>query len=583
MSTETSADQTETTQPKQGMMGKMKMKVKKTLNKLKGKKNKKNKKQIDDTQPKDDTSHQAPLADTGHEQEGASKQGKEPVLADAAQSQRHDPLDSRKVDDQTGQGQNQHDLMGKHDGIDGPYSQEKHPVLESPSRQHDVPSQSSGDTLGDRQDPNRQEGSAKHDVLDGVARPQYDPYQKKHAVLEGKHDMHVPVASQDVPVASQDVPVASQRDSQMSGDHEKLQRDLEEQKVELEREKAEKLKLLQEKEVFQHATTNLLQVKGQLVGDMLQLQMDMDKLQTDKMQMEAEKIKREQKQIELQQERAQLQMDKDKLIKEKKILEQPGVVGKLTEKVKTAFGAGQTADQSEQAAEIAELDRTVLGSETRTEKPGMLAQISNKVKGVLGGSSTGPTPAELDAYEASLVKSGLRTDAETHPEVEQQGMLTQLTQKVRGAFGGTGAADTIPTTGTEQGVLSKISTKMSQLVFGTDSAETTSTAPTIVSTDHGIDHTKCSRSLDNIHPTRIDMDIADNRSALPLADMPLTDVPLTGQRTDIPLAERTDIPLAETQGRSKKSPKKSPKKVGRRASKKNISRAKAKTDIPQSS
>jgi len=363
-------------------------------------------------------------------------------------------------------------------------------------------------------------------------------------------------------------------------DHEKIEREFEEQKAELEKEKAEKLKLLQEKEVFQHATTNLLQVKGQLVGDMLQLQMDMDKLQMDKMQLEEERVKREQKQIELQQERAQLQMDKDKLMKEKRILEQPGTLGKLTESVKTAFVG------TPEKAEIDEIDRTVLGSETPIESKGMLTQITDKVKGVLGtgGSSTGPSPSELEAYEAGLIKAGLRADDETHlqPEVEQKGMFATLTEKVKEAF--TPAVAHAPE---QQGVLSKIS----QMVFGTDSGTTTTSAPVAAAADahaeatsasnpHGLDHTLCSRSLDSIHPTKIDVDIEDNKSAIPLAQAAQT-TPQTQQMDVTPSTQQTDIPIQKTTAKTRtqgRSPKKSPKKVGRRASKKNVYKAKAKTE-----
>jgi len=604
------------------MIGKVKTKVKKTLNKLKGKKNKKNrnKKPITD-EAQDQTNlagkehpHSEEFARESifHQKKGSQDHDtvdlsqpkkKEPVLQDAAHHQRHDPIDghherheepTKQVDDGHHervaelQGKNKHEPMNKHDGIDGPYSQDNHPVLESPSRQHDVPDAGSKHEglEGDRhRDLSSQRATTapdglKHEVLEGTPQVQ-DPYQKKHAVLAGKHELHpsqtrdvaAPLTSQD---GSHDAPVASQQDSHMA-DHEKIERELEEQKAELEKEKAEKLKLLQEKEVFQHATTNLLQVKGQLVGDMLQLQMDMDKLQMDKMQLEEERVKREQKQIELQQERAQLQMDKDKLMKEKRILEQPGTVGKLTERVKTAFVG------TPEKAEIDEIDRTVLGSETPIESKGMLTQITDKMKGVLGtgSSSTGPSPQELGAYEAGLIKAGLRTDDETQlqPEVEQKGMFATLTEKVKEAF--------TPVVAPEQGVLSKIS----QMVFGTDSGTTTTSAPVAAAADahaeataaanpHGLDHTLCSRSLDSIHPTKIDVDIEDNKSAIPLAQAAQT-TPQTQQMDVTPQTQQTDIPIQKTTAKTKtqgRSPKKSPKKVGRRASKKNVSKAKAKTE-----
>jgi hypothetical protein len=309
----------------------------------------------------------------------------------------------------------------------------------------------------------------------------------------------------------------------------------------------------------------------------LQLQMDMDKVQMEKMQLEAERVKREQQQIELQQERAQLQMDKDKLLKEKRILEQPGVVQKLTGavtgKVKTVFGAPGAAEISEQAAENAEIDRTVLGLEKPVESKGMISQITDRVKSMMPvtSSSTGPTPAELSAYEAGLVKSGLRTDDETYlqPEVEQKGMLASLTDKVKGVLPasiiGTGTStSTVPSE--QQGVLSKIS----QLVFGTDSS--VSSASSGASTVDGVDHTLCTQGLESVKPSKIDMDIADNREAVPLAQpIPKADQTSNG----IP---QQSVSKAKSIGRS---PKKSPKKVGRRASKKNVYRAKAKTDIPQ--
>jgi len=526
------------------------------------------------------------------------------VLQDAAHYQRHDPIDghheepTKQVDDGHHervaelQGKNIHEPMNKHDGIDGPYSQDNHPVLESPSRQHDVPEVGSKHEglEGDRHRDLSSQGATtadglKHEVLEGTPQVQ-DPYQKKHAVLAGKHELHpsqtndvarccAPLTSQD---GSHDAPVASQQDSHLA-DQEKI----EEQKAELEKEKAEKLKLLQEKEVFQHATTNLLQVKGQLVGDMLQLQMDMDKLQMDKMQLEEERGKREQKQIELQQERAQLQMDKDKLMKEKRILEQPGPLGKLTESVKTAFVG------TPEKAEIDEIDRTVLGSEAPIESKGMLTQITDKMKGVLGTgtTSTGPSPQEIAAYEAGLIKAGLRTDDETHlqPEVEQKGMFATLTEKVKEAF--TPADPKVAHAPEQQGVLSKIS----QMVFGTDSGTTTTSAPVAAAADahaeattaanpHGLDHTLCSRSLDSIHPTKIDVDIEDNKSAIPLAQAAQT-TPQTQQMDVTPQAQQTDIPIQKTTTKTKtqgRSPKKSPKRVGRRASKKNVYKAKAKTE-----
>jgi len=312
--------------------------------------------------------------------------------------------------------------------------------------------------------------------------------------------------------------------------------------------------------------------------------------------MEQERVKREQQQIELQQERAQLQMDKDKLLKEKRILEQPGVVQKLTGAVtgtvKGVFGAPESAEISEQAAENEMIDRTVVGLEKPVETKGMISQITDKVKSMMPSSSTGPTPAELSAYEAGLVQSGLRTDDETYlqPEVEQKGMLASFTDKVKGVLPasmipasiiGTGTGTSTSTVPSEQqGMLSKIS----QLVFGTDSSLTS--ASSSASTVDGVDHSLCTRGLESAQPSKIDMDIADNREAVPLAQPISQPISQTDQRSDIaPQADQTstaipqqNISKAKSVGRS---PKKSPKKVGRRASKKNVYRAKAKTDIPQ--
>jgi len=242
--------------------------------------------------------------------------------------------------------------------------------------------------------------------------------------------------------------------------------------------------------------------------------------------------------------------------------------------VKTAFVG------TPEKAEIDEIDRTVLGSETPIESKGMLTQITDKMKGVLGtgNSSTGPSPSELAAYEEGLIKAGLRADDETHlqPEVEQKGMFATLTEKVKEAFAPTDPK--VAHAPEQQGVLSKIS----QMVFGTDSGTTTTSAPVTAAADahaeatsasnpHGLDHTLCSRSLDSIHPTKIDVDIEDNKSAIPLAQAAQT-TPQT-QQTDVPIQKTTA--KTKTQGRS---PKKSPKKVGRRASKKNVYKAKAKTE-----
>jgi len=242
------------------------------------------------------------------------------------------------------------------------------------------------------------------------------------------------------------------------------------------------------------------------------------------------------------------------------------VVGKAISKVKTAV-VGPAVPES---AENAEIDRTVLGGETHPESKGMITQISDKVKGILpAGSTMGPSAQELDSYEAGLIKAGLRTEDETHlhPEVEQKGMLASLTEKVTRVF--SGPAETVP--GAEQpGVLSKIS----QLVFGTDSSTASTTTPSLVDSStttplvdsQGIDHTLCSRSFDSVHPTKIGMDIADNRSAVPLA----------GQDS---IAQQTDVPVTQAKSRNTgRSPKKSPKKMGRRASKKNVYRVKSKSD-----
>jgi hypothetical protein len=560
----------------------MKSKVKRTLNKLKpGKKNKnknKNKKTVNETEPHDTTTHQADLPKDQHQGDSSKK----PVLSDAAHMQKHDPF--RSGQDTTQHHEKLDPVKNKHDGIDGAYSQDSQPVLESPSRQHDIPFEGSRDSLA---------SGRKQEILQGAAQLP-DPYQKKHAVLAGIHDVpskrdsSAPLASQgtssssmtssQAPTISSDAsisseaPKASQQDSHMTAEQEKIQRELE---LELEKERAEKLRLLQEKEVFEHAATNLLQVKGQLVGDMLQLQMDMDKLQMDKMQLEAERVKREQQQIQLQQERAQLQMDKDKLLKEKRILEQPGVVSKLTgavtDTVQSVFGAPGSEQMTEQAAENEYIDRAVVGLEKPVESKGMISQITDKVKGILPTTtSSGPTMSELNAYEAGLIKGGLRTDDETHlhPEVEQKGMLATLTEKVKGVLPTSmiGTSTDVPE---QQGVLSKIS----QLVFGTDStvasssASASSTLASSTTDAHGLDHTMCTKSLESIHPTKIDMDIADNMEAVPLA-----------QQSDIMPQSQQSASKTKSQVRS---PKKSPKKVGRRASKKNVYRAK-KTDVPQS-
>jgi len=279
------------------------------------------------------------------------------------------------------------------------------------------------------------------------------------------------------------------------------------------------------------------------------------------------------------------------------------VVGKLTNKVKTALGAGTgagTGEAAEQAAEVAEIDRTVLGTtEIPAERKGMLSQISDKVKGVLsvGQSSSGPTAEELNAYEAGLVKAGFRSEDETdlHP-VEQQGMLASISQKVKGAvFGGTPTAtetSSVPASEQQAGVLSKISSTVSQLVFGTESgATTTSTTTDPVSTDHGIDHTKCARSFENIHPTKIDMDIADNRSAVPLAEQRSDPIQADVTQADPTLAVPQNISTLKTKTSatqadpstlktktSTRTPRKSPKKIVRRGSKNVKTKAKVPAD-----